>query len=117
VKYVLLFCGTDEDAARFAALSPDELREAYAKVGQWWQEHQSKIVGGEQLQPANTATTLRRSSNNGEAVVTDGPFIEAKEQIGGFAIIEVPDLDEALRMARTWPAGPVEIRPVMSQRP
>lgn len=117
MKYVLLFCGTDEDAARFAALSPDQLRKAYAKVGQWWQEHQSKILGGEQLQPANTATTVRRSSTNGEAVVTDGPFIEAKEQIGGFAIIEVPDLDEALRMARTWPAGPVEIRPVLSMRP
>jgi hypothetical protein len=118
LKYVLLFCGTDEDAARFAALSPEQLRAQYARVGQWWQENQSKIVGGEQLQPANTATTVRPAWDRpGEAVVTDGPFIEAKEQVGGFAIIEVPDLDEALRMARTWPAGPVEIRPVVSQRP
>ena len=47
-------------------------------------------------------------------MVTDGPFIEAKEQIGGYAAIEVADLDEALRMARTWPGrGAVEIRPVM----
>jgi hypothetical protein len=117
MKYVLLFCGTDEDAARFAALSPDELRETYARVGQWWQANQSKIVGGEQLQPATTATTVRPSPNGGEPVITDGPFIEAKEQIGGFAIIDVPDLDEALRMARTWPSGPVEIRPVVIARP
>ena len=117
MKYVLLFCGTDEDAARFAALPPDQLRANYAKVGQWWQEHQSKIVGGEQLQPPNTATTVRNFSDRTDSVVTDGPFIEAKEQIGGFAIIDVPDFDEALRMARTWPAGTVEIRPVVTQRP
>jgi hypothetical protein len=117
MKYVLLFCGTDEDAARFAALSPEQLKASYARVGAWWQEHQSKILGGEQLQPPNTATTVRHFWDNTDAVVTDGPFIEAKEQIGGFAIIDVPDLDEALRMARTWPAGTVEIRPVVTQRP
>jgi len=118
VKYVLLFCGTDEDGARFAALSPDELRAQYARVGQWWQEHQSKITGGEQLQHPNTATTVRRTfAGDGSVVVTDGPYIETKEQIGGFAIIEVEDLDEALRMARTWPGGSVEIRPVVTQRP
>jgi hypothetical protein len=49
-----------------------------------------------------------------EPVVTDGPFIEAKEQIGGYASIEVEDLDEALRMAKSWPGrGSVEIRPVV----
>jgi hypothetical protein len=116
VKYVLLFCGTDEDAQRFAALTPDQLRAQYARVGAWWQENQQKIVGGEQLQPPQSATTVRQGSD-GKAVITDGPFIEAKEQIGGFAVIEVPDLDEALRMARTWPGGSVEIRPVVSQRP
>jgi hypothetical protein len=98
-------------------MSPEEARQAYARVGAWWQEHQSKIVGGEQLQPANTATTVRHSRNGADPVVTDGPFIEAKEQIGGFAIIDVPDLDEALRMAKTWPAGSVEVRPVVVQRP
>jgi hypothetical protein len=117
MKYVLLFCGTDEDAARFAAMTPEQARQAYARVGEWWQEHQSKILGGEQLQPPSTATTVRHFWDSTDAVVTDGPFIEAKEQIGGFAIIDVPDLDEALRMAKTWPAGHVEIRPVVTQRP
>jgi hypothetical protein len=116
MKYVLLFCGSDEDAQRFAALTPDQLRAQYAKVGAWWQENQAKIVGGEQLQPPQSATTVRKSLD-GNATITDGPYIEAKEQIGGFAIIEVPDLDEALRMARTWPAGSVEIRPVVNMQP
>jgi hypothetical protein len=116
VKYVLLFCGTEEDAQQFASLTPDQLRAQYAKVGAWWQEHGHKIVSGEQLQPPQSATTVRRGQG-GEQTVIDGPYIEAKEQIGGFAVIDVPDLDEALRMARSWPAGSVEIRPVVVQRP
>ena len=116
MKYVLLFCGTDADAAAFAALSPDELRERYAQVGAWFQEHHARIQYSDQLQHPNTATTVRHDrSGKSEPVVTDGPFIEAKEQVGGYACIEVSDLDEALRMARTWPGrGAVEIRPVMT---
>ena len=119
MKYVLMFCGTDADAAAFAALSPDELRARYAEVGAWFQTHHDKIRFSDQLQPSQTATTVRHDwSGVSEPVVTDGPFIEAKEQIGGYASIEVSDLDEALRMARTWPGrGTVEIRPVLELRP
>ena len=121
VKYVLLFCGTDEDAAAFAALSPDQLRQRYAEVGHWFAQYGDKIKYSDQLQPPTTATTVRHDwSGAAEPVVTDGPFIEAKEQIGGYASIDVEDLDEALRMARTWPGrGTVEIRPAMvvDQRP
>ena len=117
MKYVLLFCGTDQDAAAFNALSPDELRQRYTEVGKWFQEHQSRIVDSAQLQPPTTATTVRHAWQGGEPVVTDGPFIEGKEAIGGYATIDVADLDEALRMARTWPGrGAVEIRPVMVSR-
>jgi hypothetical protein len=114
MKYVLLFCGDAQDAAAFQALSPDELGARYAEVGRWFQEHQTKILHANQLQSGATATTVRHAWHGGEPVVTDGPYIEAKEQIGGYAAIEVADLDEALRMARTWPGrGAVEIRPVM----
>ena len=117
MKYVLLFCGSAEDAAAFEALSPDALRQRYAEVGRWFAEHGSKISHSDQLQPASTATTVRHSWNGGEPVVTDGPFIEAKESVGGYASIDVADLDEALGMAKTWPGrGTVEIRPVMVQR-
>jgi hypothetical protein len=115
VKYVLLFCGTDADAAAFAALTPDELRERYSQVGRWFATHRDQIKYSDQLQEPMTATTVHHDRlGGGEPVVTDGPFIEAKEQIGGYASIEVEDLDEALRMAKSWPGrGSVEIRPVV----
>ena len=115
MKYVLLFCGTDEDAAAFAALTPDELRARYAEVGAWFAEHQAKIGPSNQLQGPETATSVRFGLE-GPPVVTDGPFLEGKEVIGGYAEIEVADLDEAIRMARTWPPrGAVEIRPIAAE--
>ena len=111
MKYVLLFCGTEEDAAAFAALSPKELGARYEEVGAWFAEHGSKISHAGQLQGPETATSVRFGPD-GPPVVTDGPFLEGKEGIGGYASIDVADLDEALRMARTWPGrGTVEIRP------
>jgi hypothetical protein len=116
VKYVLLFCGTDEDARAFAALSEAELKERYAQVGRWFAENHGRIGGTNQLQGAETATSVRFGPD-GTPVVTDGPFLEGKEQIGGYAEIEVADLDEALEMAKTWPGrGTVEIRPVVTAR-
>jgi hypothetical protein len=116
MKYVLLFCGTPEDAAAFEALSPDELRARYAEVAAWFAEHRSKMGATNQLQGPETATAVRFGPD-GPPVVTDGPFLEGKESIGGYAEIEVADLDEALRMARAWPGrGTVEIRPVMTLR-
>jgi hypothetical protein len=116
MKYLLLFCGSAEDAAAFEALTPDELRTRYAQVGAWFAEHQSRIGATGQLQAPQAATCVRFGLD-GPPVVTDGPYLEGKESIGGYAEINVADLDEALRMARTWPGrGTVEIRPVMMER-
>lgn len=116
MKFVLLFCGTAEDAAAFYAMTPDELAARYAQVGAWFAEHQAKIGGTNQLQGPEAATSVRFGPE-GPPVVTDGPYLEGKEGIGGYAEIDVADLDEALRMAKTWPGrGTVEIRPVMTQR-
>lgn len=113
MKYVLLFCGTEEDQAAFDALSPDELRERYAQVGKWFMEHRSKIGGTHQLQPRESATTVR-FGEGGKPLVKDGPFIEGNEIIGGYAEVDVADLDEAMKMASSWPGGgAVEIRPVV----
>jgi hypothetical protein len=115
MKYVLLFCGDEQDAAEFAALSPEELRARYAEVGAWFAEHRSRIRGSQQLQAPDTATSVRFAPAGGPPVVTDGPFLEGKEAIGGYAEVEVADLDEALSMAKSWPGrGAVEIRPVMA---
>jgi hypothetical protein len=115
MKYVLLFCGTPDDQAAFDALSQDDLAARYAEVARWFAEHRSAITGANQLQPRETATTVRL--NGGEPLVIDGPFLEGNELIGGYAEIEVDDLDQALAMAKTWPGGgAVEIRPVMQMR-
>ena len=116
MKYVLLFCGSAEDAAAFEAMTPDELRARYAQVAGWFAQHKAKIGGTNQLQGPATATSVRFGPH-GPPVVTDGPYLEGKESIGGYAEIEVADLDEALRMAKTWPGrGTVEIRPVTTGR-
>jgi hypothetical protein len=114
MKYVLLFCGTTESQRAWENM-PDEVRnQAYARVGKWFEENSAAITGGYELQPPSTATTVR--NNGGQPLVTDGPFIEGNEVIGGYAEIEVADLDEALRLAKSWPGGDiVEIRPVVSR--
>jgi hypothetical protein len=69
------------------------------------------LVGGTgELQRKRTAMTVRRV--NGQMKVFDGPFIESKEHVGGFMVIDVPDLDAAIRALRTFPAN-VELRPVV----
>jgi hypothetical protein len=72
-------------------------------------EHGGKILGGEALEPTGTATSIRND------VVTDGPFAETKEALGGFYLIEARDLDHAIQIAKLCPAafGGVEVRPVM----
>lgn len=113
MKYVLMFIETEQFANDLAAMKPDEREQAYQRVNQWFIDHADKIRGGHKLQGAHSATTLRL---DGPApVTTDGPFMEGKEVVSGFTEIDVSDLDEALRIARSWPGCPVvELRPVES---
>lgn len=112
MKYVLLFGGTMEGVEQLESAAREEAVAGYEQSGQWFEKYYKagKIVSGEELRGPSTATTV--SKKNGKVIVTDGPFIESKEIIGGFAVIDVADLDEALAMAREWP-GTVEIRPVV----
>ena len=110
MKYMLMLVRSEED---WYALT-DEERD-YPAIGRWFGELAQKglMIGGEELQSARTATTV--SWNGSQPILTDGPFIEAKETIGGYLLIEVPDLDAAIEIAKTWPAvgHKVEIRPVV----
>jgi hypothetical protein len=106
-----MFVETEEFAQRLETLDELDREAAYAAVGQWFADHADKITHHTHLAPVHTATTVRL--DQGEPIVTDGPFVEGKEVVSGFAEIEVADLDEALKIARSWPACPiVEIRPV-----
>jgi hypothetical protein len=103
------------DADEFAGLSADE-REAivneYVAIGQ-----SPSVIGGDQLQPVETATTVR--VQDGETLFTDGPFVDAKEHLGGYCLVEVDNLDAALEIAARVPAarmgGTVEVRPLVER--
>ena len=115
MKYMLMFCG---DEAAWDQVPADVKKKGYEAVGAWWEEHAKagRILGGEELRSVRTATTVRRT-RDGKVTVTDGPFIEAKESLGGYAIVNVPDLDAAISLAKTWPAlQTLEIRPLVESR-
>jgi hypothetical protein len=113
MKYVLTIY-TDEQA--WADQTPDDVKammDAYGEFGQAVEEA-GVIVTGDGLQPTSTATTVR--VRDGERLLTDGPFAETKEQLGGFYVLECKDLDEAIKWAAKIPGaqtGSVEVRPVM----
>jgi hypothetical protein len=111
MKYmVMLTRGAWEDSG-----SDEERQRIYGTIVEWWgrQAADGKIVDGLQLQPAHTATTV--VLDRGSSTLVDGPFMEAKESIGGFAVVDVADLDEAIAIWRTFPSpdGKAEIRPVL----
>jgi len=113
MKYVLLFVDTEQFASDLEAMGPAERERAYERVAEWMATHAGKMHGGSKLQSPETATTVRL--DRGGPVIIDGPFVEGKEVVSGYAEIEVSDLDEALRMVKTWPGCPmVEIRPLES---
>ena len=112
MKYMMLIASSEDEEAR----GPEAQRAAvYERIRTWWGEHAAagRIVEGYELQPSATATTVRVDPD-GKATVTDGPFVEAKEMVGGYGILEVADLDEALAIASTWPgSAALEIRPIL----
>jgi len=109
-KYVLIFINQRDWRAN---KSEEDLTKIYAPIRSWWDELAKSGVGkgGQELKPQRTATSVRRV--NGSMKVTDGPFIESKESVGGFALIEVDDLDKAIAIAKSFPGGDVEVRPVV----
>jgi hypothetical protein len=110
---MLLLVRSDEE---WEALGDDE--RDYEAIGRFWAEQaqSGRLLSGYELQPARTATTV--ALDEGRSIILDGPYLETKETIGGYAIIDVEDLDAAIAVAKTWPARghKVEIRPVVERR-
>ena len=115
MKYMMLIAGSEET---WATRTEEESADVRERLGRWWGEQTAAgtIVEGHELEPSPTATTVRIGSDGG-TTVTDGPFVEGKELVGGYGILDVPDLDAALRIAASWPApGDVlEIRPIVER--
>ena len=96
---------------------PDEMQAEMPKWMAYGEELRTAgaMVAGDALHPTTAATTVRERS--GDRLVTDGPFAETKEQLGGYYLIDVPDLDQALAWAAKMPniqRGSVEVRPVVN---
>lgn len=97
-----------------AYTAPGAMEAIIAKHIEFGMNNGAAIVGGNGLQPALTATTLRRTGGN--HTVHDGPFAESREQLGGYYVIEAADLDAALAIAKQIPMagdGAIEVRPVL----
>jgi hypothetical protein len=114
MQYMLLI---HDDPDRISSMSEADRGRLYQEYGTFTQElrEAGAMVGGDQLQPASTATTVR--VRDGEQLVTDGPFAETKEQLGGYYIVEAETLDEALEWAAKVPSarlGTIEVRPIVS---
>ena len=113
MKYVLSIYNDEGDWNSISDEDRQAVSEAYGVLTQEMQE-KGVLVAGEALYPTQTATTVR--VRDGESNVTDGPFAETKEQLGGFLLIDAPSSDEARVWATKVPAaryGAVEVRPVV----
>jgi len=104
------------DQERWAEVPLDERNRIHGAAGDWHDELEKKgqALRGVGLQPPATATTLRE--RNGKMMLTDGPFAETKEVLGGFEIIQCANLDEALEIAHRFPVYPglsLEVRPLV----
>ena len=108
--------GTLVDSRRDLASSMNALLAEYGAFSEGI-KRSGHYVGSERLEPASAATVVRQ--RNGKVSVTDGPFIETKETLGGFFMITARDLNEAIQVASKIPGarhGSVEVRPIMETR-
>ena len=108
----MLFRSLDTEAAK--NMTEAEGQAWYAEIGAWYEKWGAtgRLDGGHQLQGADSAKTVRAGS------VTDGPFIETKEVLGGYSVIEADSIDEAVEVAKTWPGVDrgwitMEVRPAL----
>jgi hypothetical protein len=113
MTYLILIYGAE---AAWAGMPQSSLKEMYAAYMTYTGELEASgsLRGGHELQPTHSATTVRL--RDGKVLKTDGPFAETKEQLGGFYLIDVPNLDAALQWAAKCPGaktGSIEVRPIV----
>jgi len=115
MKYMLLIY---DDEKVWAGLSEAEQKKIMGDYRQFGQEIAAagQMVTGAQLQPVSAATSVR--VRNGKRLLTDGPFAETREQLGGYYLVEAKDLDEAIGLAARIPSarmGTIEVRPLVER--
>ena len=113
MHYLLLIYQNESDWEKLASAEQSAIYQEYRELIQRLAATE-KFIAGDELKPTTTATTVRL--RDGRQTITDGPFAETREQLGGYFLIEAKDLDEAIGIAARIPGarfGTVEIRPVM----
>jgi hypothetical protein len=108
MEYLALIYGNESD---WEALSDDERQALYQRYNDFGTK--DEVVGGTELETTSSATTVRMRDS--DRLVTDGPYAEVKEALGGYYILECDSIDEACRLAAEIPAaegGAIEVRPV-----
>jgi hypothetical protein len=113
VKYILLIHDNEQEWSR---LSDTERQAMMAEYRQFSEQLKAagQYLGGSQLHPTTAATSVR--IRDGKRIVTDGPFAETREQLGGYYLVEARDLDEAIGLAARIPSarvGTIEVRPIV----
>ena len=109
-QYLILIYENEEAYASASEADLNAVMAAHTRFAEQVAELGATMVGGNALQPTPTATSIRSD------IVTDGPFVETKEALGGYYLIEAEDLDQALAVGKLCPApyGGVEVRPIMT---
>ncbi|HEX5039917.1 MAG TPA: YciI family protein [Candidatus Limnocylindria bacterium] len=117
MRTVLMNWVHPDDATAYYGLSPEEQHADVERHIEWFRKHRDHIVGGEELDEPAKVKTLRPGRQGEGVVVTDGPYIEAKELLGGFVILETDTLEEAVAIASDWPSLTSQARATVQLHP
>jgi hypothetical protein len=118
MRYVMFTYLSPEDVEAWRKWTPEEQQADVERHIAWFGKHRDKVAGGEELGEAVQVKTLRPGRQGEGVVVTDGPFVETKELLGGFVVLEVADEAEAVAIASEWPSltsqagATVQLQPV-----
>lgn len=118
MRYVMFTYLSTEDAEAWRAWTPEEQQTDVERHMGWFAKHRDKIDGGEELGEPVQVKSLRPGRQGEGVVVTDGPYVETKEMLGGFVVLEVADEAEAVAIASEWPSlsthagATVQLQPV-----
>ena len=104
MRYVLFNWLSPEDLADWETWTPEQKQADIQRHMEWFAKHRDHIVGGEELDEPRKVKTLRRGRQGEGIVVTDGPYVEAKEILGGFVILEAESMEQAVEIASEWPS-------------
>jgi hypothetical protein len=114
MKYLLMIYADEKIWEKYSEAERGKMYGEYMAFTQGIKDN-GKYVGGNPLKPTSTATAVR--VRDGKQLVTDGPFAETKEQLGGYYLVEAADLDDAIKIAAKIPGaryGSIEVRPIMA---